>query len=199
MHKKSAHRWLDALMMTFSGVSGTISLALALTLPSQVNGHSFTYRPMLIFVASVVIIISIVLPALALPRMVPDQENEDLTEKEHQQWNRKMVTAAVHKVRSYSDVHPSETSIVVSSLEEQLVDGKLRHPKRERQILVAANEAELEAVKKLHREGGSLSQRSQPVFPAPRAQHFFFRQQIVEEYFASHPLRPPHLASLRDD
>jgi CPA1 family monovalent cation:H+ antiporter len=151
MHTKSTHRWLDSLMMAFSGVSGTISLSLALMLPTQVNGQPFVYRPMLVFVATVVILISIILPVFALPRIVGSGEQEK-TKADYREWTRRMIVEGIKAVRDDSE-HPSEAGIVVSTLGEQLVEGKLRHPKRERRILLAANEAELAAVRALHERG----------------------------------------------
>jgi CPA1 family monovalent cation:H+ antiporter len=152
MHKKSAHRWLDSLMMAFSGVSGTISLSLALMLPTQVNGQPFTYRPMLVFVATVVILISIIAPVFALPRVVGGGDEQEKEKREYGEWTHRMIMEGIKAVRGDSE-HPSEAGIVVSALAEQLVDGKLRHPKKEREILLAANDAELSAVRSLHEQG----------------------------------------------
>lgn len=152
MHKKSEHRWRDAVMMAFSGVSGTISLSLALMLPQTVAGQSFVYRPVLIFVASVVILISIIAPVFALPPIVGGRAEEERLKRMHREWSRRMIVEGIKAVRGDTE-NPSESGIVVSSLAEQLVDGKLRRPRRERTVLEAANAAEVAAVKAMHRRG----------------------------------------------
>ncbi|MEB1805306.1 sodium:proton antiporter [Staphylococcus argenteus] len=61
---------LYALIMTLCGVHGTISLAIALTLPYFLAGHhAFTYRNDLLFIASGMVIISLVVAQVLLPML----------------------------------------------------------------------------------------------------------------------------------
>lgn len=66
--EKPPKRNLYALIMTLCGVHGTISLAIALTLPYFLAGHhAFTYRNDLLFIASGMVIISLVVAQVLLP------------------------------------------------------------------------------------------------------------------------------------
>lgn len=66
--EKPPKRSLYALIMTLCGVHGTISLAIALTLPYFLEGHhAFTYRNDLLFIASGMVIISLVVAQVLLP------------------------------------------------------------------------------------------------------------------------------------
>ncbi|EMJ4502056.1 TPA: sodium:proton antiporter [Staphylococcus aureus] len=66
--EKPPKRSLYALIMTLCGVYGTISLAIALTLPYFLAGHhAFTYRNDLLFIASGMVIISLVVAQVLLP------------------------------------------------------------------------------------------------------------------------------------
>ncbi|HGZ2928919.1 TPA: cation:proton antiporter [Staphylococcus aureus] len=66
--EKPPKRSLYALIMTLRGVHGTISLAIALTLPYFLAGHhAFTYRNDLLFIASGMVIISLVVAQVLLP------------------------------------------------------------------------------------------------------------------------------------
>ncbi|HDC3506188.1 TPA: sodium:proton antiporter [Staphylococcus aureus] len=66
--EKQPKRSLYALIMTLCGVHGTISLAIALTLPYFLAGHhAFTYRNDLLFIASGMVIISLVVAQVLLP------------------------------------------------------------------------------------------------------------------------------------
>lgn len=66
--EKPPKRSLYALIMTLCGVHGTISLAIALTLPHFLAGHhAFTYRNDLLFIASGMVIISLVVAQVLLP------------------------------------------------------------------------------------------------------------------------------------
>ncbi|MGC9615414.1 cation:proton antiporter [Staphylococcus pasteuri] len=66
--EKPPKRSLYALIMTLCGVHGTISLAIALTLPYYLANHQdFSYRNDLLFIASGMVIISLVAAQLLLP------------------------------------------------------------------------------------------------------------------------------------
>ncbi|MCP5815747.1 hypothetical protein NL365_27580, partial [Klebsiella pneumoniae] len=66
-------RSLYALIMTLCGVHGTISLAIALTLPYVLaNQHAFAYRNDLLFIASGMVILSLVIAKVILPMVTPD-------------------------------------------------------------------------------------------------------------------------------
>ncbi|MBO1199936.1 sodium:proton antiporter [Staphylococcus simiae] len=67
---KPPKRSLYALIMTLCGVHGTISLAIALTLPYFLAGHhTFEFRNDLLFIASGMVIISLVIAQVLLPLM----------------------------------------------------------------------------------------------------------------------------------
>ena len=67
---KPPKRSLYALIMTLCGVHGTISLAIALTLPYFLSGHhTFVFRNDLLFIASGMVIISLVIAQVLLPLM----------------------------------------------------------------------------------------------------------------------------------
>lgn len=66
-------RSLYALIMTLCGVHGTISLAIALTLPYLlVNHETFAYRNDLLFIASGMVILSLIIAQVILPLVTPD-------------------------------------------------------------------------------------------------------------------------------
>lgn len=65
-------RGVYAFIMSLCGVHGTISLAIALTLPYMLaNHHSFAFRDDLLFVASGMVIISLVIAQFLLPLFTP--------------------------------------------------------------------------------------------------------------------------------
>lgn len=66
-------RSLYALIMTLCGVHGTISLAIALTLPYLLANHeTFAYRNDLLFIASRMVILSLIIAQVILPLVTPD-------------------------------------------------------------------------------------------------------------------------------
>lgn len=73
------NRFKYALIATVCGVHGTISMAIALTIPVEINNHEvFNYRDNLLFIAAGVIVISLVVAQVLLPFLTPkDEEEED--------------------------------------------------------------------------------------------------------------------------
>lgn len=68
MKEKPPKRSMYALIMTFCGVHGTISLAIALTLPYYLQNHeAFKYRNDLLFISSGMVILSLVIAQIILP------------------------------------------------------------------------------------------------------------------------------------
>lgn len=66
-------RSLYALIMTLCGVHGTISLAIALTLPYLLANHeTFAYRNDFLFIASGMVILSLIIAQVILPLVTPD-------------------------------------------------------------------------------------------------------------------------------
>lgn len=66
--EKPPKRSMYALIMTFCGVHGTISLAIALTLPYYLQNHeAFKYRNDLLFISSGMVILSLVIAQIILP------------------------------------------------------------------------------------------------------------------------------------
>lgn len=66
-------RSLYALIMTLCGVHGTISLAIALTLPYLLANHeTFAYRNDLLFIASGMVILSLIIAQVILLLVTPD-------------------------------------------------------------------------------------------------------------------------------
>lgn len=66
-------RSLYALIMTLCGVHGTISLAIALTFPYLLANHeTFAYRNDLLFIASGMVILSLIIAQVILPLVTPD-------------------------------------------------------------------------------------------------------------------------------
>src|SRR5699024_9680521 len=62
-----------AFIMTLCGVHGTISLAIALTLPYMLaDHHSFVFRDDLLFIASGMVIISLIIAQFVLPIVTPN-------------------------------------------------------------------------------------------------------------------------------
>jgi CPA1 family monovalent cation:H+ antiporter len=68
-------RLKNSFILTLSGVKGTVSLAVAFSLPYYIStGDSFEQRPLLLFVTATVIILSLLLAIIILPIVTPERE-----------------------------------------------------------------------------------------------------------------------------
>lgn len=75
--KMTPERWHSALVMTFGGPKGTISLALAFTLPYSIDfGTTVPIRSSLLFIASGFIVVSLTLANVMLPLLAPRAKDE---------------------------------------------------------------------------------------------------------------------------
>lgn len=66
--ERPPNRILYSFIMTMCGIHGTISVSMALTLPTMMSHHqNFAYRNDLLFIASLMVLISLILAQLVLP------------------------------------------------------------------------------------------------------------------------------------
>ncbi|MCM0582017.1 sodium:proton antiporter [Weissella diestrammenae] len=91
-------------IFAISGVHGTMTLAMAFSLPHEIAGHAFPYRDELIIIAALVILISMVVSALVLPRMLP-KSTTLYSDKDIEHVRNKMVDYAILQVRDTIDEH----------------------------------------------------------------------------------------------
>jgi CPA1 family monovalent cation:H+ antiporter len=74
-------RWRSAAVMTFGGPKGTITLSLMFTIPYIVaGGTAFPMRDELIFIASGVIILTLMLANFLLPLLAPNRSKDSIAE-----------------------------------------------------------------------------------------------------------------------
>ena len=68
-----------AFIMTMCGIHGTISLSMALTLPYMMDGNQeFIYRNDLLFIASFMVLTSLILAQVVLPFITPSERSQNL-------------------------------------------------------------------------------------------------------------------------
>lgn len=119
-HEKHA----NSVVMAYSGVHGTITLAMAFSLPLKLNGQPFPYRNDIIFVAAVVILISLIVPTFVLPRLLP-QTVTKFSEDELGQAKGEMVNDAIIMIHSRYQDSPNASRVVNILDGQRTVDGHL--------------------------------------------------------------------------
>jgi len=119
-------RTRNSFVMGLSGVHGTITLAMAFSLPLTLNGSSFPYRNDIIFVAAVVILTSLLVPTILLPMMLPKQKAK-VTEEELAAAKADMVTNALTLIQARHGNNSSTGNVSAILSGQRVLDGR---PKR---------------------------------------------------------------------
>ncbi|GAX05750.1 Na+/H+ antiporter [Secundilactobacillus pentosiphilus] len=145
---KSDHVWRDSLVMALSGANGTITLSLAFSIPTLVNGRPFLLRGPLIFLSAVVILTSLLLPTIFVPLLLPSQKSTQPRFK----WVRRMIQAGISDLVAEKD-HPAEAQIVVDSLQQQLILDSTPNLRIERQIMRQAHKVESQKIREMFEAG----------------------------------------------
>ncbi|CAM3086908.1 cation:proton antiporter [Lactiplantibacillus plajomi] len=107
----------NALIMALSGVHGTITLAMAFSLPLTLNGQAFPYRNDVIFIAAVVILISLIIPTFILPLALPSNQ-QTISDTQLTDAKAAMVNYAMTLIQACHGNNPL-TSQVVMLLDSQ--------------------------------------------------------------------------------
>ncbi|MFC6202125.1 Na+/H+ antiporter [Lactiplantibacillus nangangensis] len=114
---------LNSLVAALSGVHGTITLAMAFSLPLTLGRQAFTYRNDIIFIAAVVILTSLLVPTIILPLLLPKQvekvSDEDLTQVKGE-----MVTSAIKLISARYGDTPSASEVIAILEGQRAVDAR---------------------------------------------------------------------------
>nr|WP_263314074.1 sodium:proton antiporter [Mammaliicoccus sp. Marseille-Q6498] len=104
------NRFKYALIMTVCGVHGTISLAIALMLPYKLSAHTdFIYRDNLLFIATGVILISLITAQITLPLITPKAKPKD---KSLLTFNEAKILLIERALEKLQDFYSKETSYI---------------------------------------------------------------------------------------
>lgn len=141
----------NAVVGALSGVHGTITLAMAFSLPLTFNGATFPFRNTMIFIAAVVIILSLLVPTLVLPFILPNKElpvDPATALKER----KALVAYATDRLAQESTADPAATQSVIEILNSQATDQR-PDKKKLQNILNQATQVEVETVQKFADDG----------------------------------------------
>lgn len=137
----------DSLLMAIGGIHGTITLALAFSLPVMINHHEFTFRNSMILIAAFVILISILVGAIVYPLVLPPKSRE-YTPEEFQQAFNKTVHYAINVLREDTS-HTREWSMVADQLSSQSAQFHSFNRKLFEQLVNKAHQVELATLDQL--------------------------------------------------
>ena len=110
--KMTPERWHSAVVMTFGGPKGAISLAMAFTLPYSIDeGASIPVRNILLFIVSGYIVLSIVISNVMLPLLSPKPEDTSSNE-----WSRRDIEMLRRTIAKIVDADTAETHAAVTQV-----------------------------------------------------------------------------------
>ncbi|WP_261809648.1 Na+/H+ antiporter [Levilactobacillus humaensis] len=151
IHSKPKERRSNALVGALSGVHGTITLAMAFSLPLTFNGAAFPYRNTMIFVAAVVIILSLLVPTIVLPFVLP-KKTATVDPDQLEQERKALVAYASDRLAQENPDTPASAQAVIQILNSQTSNTR-PDKKATRLLLNQATQIEVEAVQGLADDG----------------------------------------------
>lgn len=109
----------EALVMTWSGMRGLVTLALALSLPTE----GFGFRSEVLVIATMVLLFTMVFPGLTLPFLVRmlGLDREDQQDRQERELLKRAQHAAMDAVGQFAQDAPPEIVSMVSDLYRRMV------------------------------------------------------------------------------
>lgn len=142
IHGDRPSTFKEAFLIAVGGVHGTITLAMALSLPVTLAGHAFPYRDQLIFVATVVILLSLIIPAIVLPRMLPAKQVPNQDSFNHHR--SKMVDYSIARIKELPTTTLADRNYVIDMLTSQK-KSKRADKKAVRDLMAQTHDIEIQA------------------------------------------------------
>lgn len=154
IHSANINR--DSLLMALGGIHGTITLALAFSLPVMIKDQPFEFRNSMILIAAIIILISIAVGAVGYPILLPPK-SKSYSKQEFQQHLIQTVQYAINELRS-SEKYSPEKAIVIDQLSSQMTQYHDFNRATYDQLMTKAQQIELATLDRLNQEG-TISER----------------------------------------
>ena len=107
----------DSFIMAVSGIHGTITLSMALSIPLTLHGHAFPFRNELIFLAAIVILLSLLVPTVILPLLLKPVAKVDQNSLTH--FRNQMVDYSIQQLKNNSTAAQTDRDYVIDTLISQ--------------------------------------------------------------------------------
>ncbi|UBH13612.1 cation:proton antiporter [Macrococcus armenti] len=159
------NRFKYALIATVCGVHGTISMAIALTIPLEImNGEVFNYRDNLLFITAGVVVISLIVAQVCLPLLTKTDDSE--SEQSHLNFREAYILIKEFGMKHIHKQTTPENSMIAGNLIRQYtmqvgfyseVNDRDYNPKEFERLHSIALETEMKTLDELV-EQGEISQ-----------------------------------------
>lgn len=139
-----------SLVFALSGIHGTITMAMAFSIPVVVSHHHLEIRNTLILISAMVILISLAVGAIALPLLLPKKQL-GYSKEEFSREMGKAVKAAITQTRE-AGAPVNEIATVVGQLRSQVTQYQQVDRRVFRELLFQCQKAEVQTLQKMRAE-----------------------------------------------
>lgn len=149
LHSQAFHqsKKQDSLLLAIGGVHGTITMAMAFSIPLLVNEDRVAMRNALILIAAFVILISLVVGTIAFPKLLPKKQ-ADYSNGEFQRALTATVQYAITELTNNSD-QDREKSLVIDQLASQMTMRSRLNTEVYNRLLTKCHQVELATLEEL--------------------------------------------------
>lgn len=150
-----------ALQVATGGIHGTITLAMAFSIPTVIAGHAFAFRDQIIFIAAVVILISLLVATIVYPLILAPKK-QSFTDDQYKDALNQMVYSALEALRQGNPAS-KEIEQVSQVITSQLVFDQHVDRKSYMQLMEKAQKVELETLDQLT-DDGEISEATRRIY-----------------------------------
>lgn len=144
LHQDHQH---DSLILAIGGIHGTITMAMAFSIPVLVNTDRIAMRNALILIAAFVILISLLVGTIAFPKLLP-KKTASYTKTEFQKTLTATVQYAINELNINEDAD-REKSLVIDQLASQMNTRAHFNTERYNRLLQKCHQVELNTLEEL--------------------------------------------------
>ncbi|BDR55662.1 cation:proton antiporter [Xylocopilactobacillus apis] len=150
--RKTKKQLRNSWIMALSGIHGTITLAMAFSLPLIFKKDLFPFRTNLIFLAEAIIVISLITPTIVLPHLLP-QKKRFFTIRQFNKLLTNMIDYAIQQLKEEKEVDYLTMGQVIATLHTQRGRNSYGDSKRISQLFQKTLNLEIKTVNSCSNKG----------------------------------------------
>lgn len=176
LHSKALQqdKKLDSLLLAIGGVHGTITMAMAFSIPLLVNEDRIAMRNALILIAAFVILISLFVGTFAFPKLLP-QKQESYSKAEFHKALTKTVQYAINDLTNNGEQN-REKSLVIDQLASQMTMRARLNTETYNHLLQKCHQVELDTLEELT-DNDVITERQERMYSRLMARDLFSKSK----------------------
>lgn len=151
----------SAWQFALGGIHGTITLAMAFSIPTVINHQTFAYRDQIILIAALVILFSLVLPAVIFPLVLPTKQ-KSYTPDQFDYHISQLVAFAITELKQSNPIS-NELRQVSETLSSQASPNQFINRKRFFELANQTRQIEQATIEQLN-DQGQISDQTQAYY-----------------------------------